>query len=229
VVSRFVRRVRMASGAVAVEVVTRRGRQVEKVEHVGSAHTDGELALLVAAAEERLRPGQDVLDLGDLLVVATRMDEVADWTVGDPDALVPAESPTPSPGGRPAVVAGGGRVVGTSAMLLWDALTSAYSCLGFDVLADDGFWAMVLARIVEPTSKAEVVRVLGEVGAPAPSLRTLFGSLARAQTGDYRGRLAKACLAHSASTTGTGALVLYDVTTLHFAGTRRRRPAQGRR
>jgi hypothetical protein len=39
--------------------------------------------------------------------------------------------------------------------LLWAVLTSAYARLGFDVLGDDGFRAMVLARIVEPTSKAE--------------------------------------------------------------------------
>ena len=37
------RKVRTASGAVAVQVVTRRGRQVERIEHVGSAHTDAEL------------------------------------------------------------------------------------------------------------------------------------------------------------------------------------------
>jgi hypothetical protein len=82
VVSRFVRKVRTASGAVAVQVVTRRGRQVERIEHVGSAHTDAELALLLAAARERLSPGQDVLELGDLPVVPARMDEVADWAGG---------------------------------------------------------------------------------------------------------------------------------------------------
>jgi len=80
VVSRFVRKVRTASGAVAVQVVTRRGRQVEQVEHVGSAHSDAELALLLSAARERLSPGQDVLDLGDLPVVPARIDDVADWT-----------------------------------------------------------------------------------------------------------------------------------------------------
>jgi hypothetical protein len=55
VVSRFVRKVRTASGAVAVQVVTRRDRRVE---HVGSAHSDAELALLLAAARERWSPGQ---------------------------------------------------------------------------------------------------------------------------------------------------------------------------
>jgi len=213
VVSRFVRKVRTASGAVAVQVVTRRGRQVEQVEHVGSAHTDAELALLVTAARERLSPGQDGLDLGDLPVVAVRMDDVADWTT--PQVL--SGSQAAPAGGRPVVVAGGGRVVGTSAVLLWEVLTSAYTRLGFDVLADEGFRAMVLARIVEPTSKAEAVRVLGEIGAPAPSLRTMFRSLARCQVRDYRDLVSKACLAHSARTTGTGALVLYDVTVRHEA------------
>ncbi|WP_029663160.1 IS1634 family transposase [Cellulomonas sp. KRMCY2] len=212
-VSRFVRKVRTASGAVAVQIVTRRGRQVEQVEHVGSAYTDAELALLLTAARERLSPGQDVLDLGDLPVVAVRMDDVADWTT---EATLPLEPATAMPGGRPASVAAGGRVVGTSADLLWKVLTSAYARLGFDVLGDDGFRAMVLARIVEPTSKAEVVRVLDEIGAPAVGLRTLFRSLARCQEQDYRGQLATAAWAHSVHTGGTAALVLYDVTTLHF-------------
>ena len=88
--------------------------------------------------------------------------------------------------------------------------------MGFDVLDDDGFRAMVLARIVEPTSKAEVVRVLDEIGAPAVSLRTLFRSLARSQARDYRGQLSAAAWAHSVRASGTAALVLYDVTTLHF-------------
>ena len=202
------RKVRTTSGAVAVQVVTRRGRQVERIEHVGSAHTDAELALLLAAARERLSPDQDTLDLGDLPVVPARMDEVADWT-GEPELPLPAAAA----GGRPAAVAVGGRVVGTSADLLWAVLTSAYARLGFDVLGDDGFRAMVLARIVEPTSKAEVVRVLDEIGAPAVSRRTLFRSLAR----DYRGQLATAAWAHSVRTSGTAALVLYDVTVRHEA------------
>src|SRR5271169_5354731 len=100
VVSRFVRKARTASGAVAVQVVTRRGRQVERVEHVGSAHTDAELALLLAAARERLSPGQGVLDLGDLPVVPARMEEVADWT-GEPELpRRPAASAAGGVGGR---------------------------------------------------------------------------------------------------------------------------------
>jgi hypothetical protein len=141
------------------------------------------------------------------------MDEVADWT-GEPE--LPVQPAKPAGGGRPASVAAGGRVVGTSADLLWAVLTSAYARLGFDVLGDVGFRAMVLARIVEPTSKAEVVRVLDEIGAPAVSLRTLLRSLARSQARDCRGQLATAAWAHSVRTSGTAALVFYDVTTLHF-------------
>ena len=77
------------------------------------------------------------------------MDEVADWT-GKPES--PVQPAKPAAGGRRALVAAGGRVVGTSADLLWAVLTGAYAQLGFDVLGDDGFRAMVLARIVEPTS-----------------------------------------------------------------------------
>ena len=118
-VSRFVRKVRTASGAVAVQVVTRRGQLVERIEHAGSAHTDAELALLLAAARERLSPGQDVLDLGDLPVVPARMGEVADWT-GAPE--LPGRPAKPAAGGRPAFAAAGGRVAGTSADLLWGGL-----------------------------------------------------------------------------------------------------------
>ncbi|TDE95079.1 IS1634 family transposase [Occultella glacieicola] len=52
--------------------------------------------------------------------------------------------------------------------------------------------------------------------APAPHLNTLYNSLKRSRERDYRDMLATACLAHSARTTGTAALIMYDVTTLHF-------------
>ena len=109
-VSRFVRKVRTASGAVAVQVVTRRGRQVEGIEHVGSAHSDAALALLLVAARERLAAGQEVLDLGEIAEIPPQMAEVADWTA-------PRELPLQA-GGRPVSVAAGGRVVATSADLM---------------------------------------------------------------------------------------------------------------
>lgn len=106
-------------------------------------------------------------------------------------------------------------MVGTSALTLWNVLIDAYARLGFDTLADEAFRAMVCARVIEPTSKADTVRVLTEIGAPAPAVRTLFRALARCEDRDYRATLATACLAH-VTRGGALGLVLYDVTTLHF-------------
>jgi hypothetical protein len=215
--SRFVRKVRTASGAVAVQVVSKTGGTVVGIEHVGSAHTDAELALLLRAARERLLPGQGELELGPLPETAARVDEVADWTRPSGGQLELDEPDERSRrGGRPAAVAGGGRVVGTASLTLWSTLADAYERLRFDALGDDAFKALVLARIIEPTSKADTMRVLADIGVPAPSLRTIFRCLARSIERGYRDRLAKACLAHSVRTSGAAALVLYDVTTLHW-------------
>ena len=122
-----------------------------------------------------------------------------------------------SAGGRPRSVVAGGRVVDTAAQVLWQVLMGAYEQLGFDVIDDEAFRALVLARIVEPVSKADSLRVLAELGVPGPSLRTVFRSLQRCVERDYRGMLAKAALARSAATAaGRASLVLYDCTTLYF-------------
>ncbi|HLR27827.1 MAG TPA: hypothetical protein VK086_03965 [Ruania sp.] len=207
--SRFVRKVRTASGAVAVQVVTRQGRQVVDVAHVGSAQTDADLELLLQAAEEQLRPGQEALDLGPLERTGRYMGDVADWTGTEPE-----QPEVHVPTGRPRVVAGGGQVLRTSALVLWEAPAVAYRDPGFGAVEDAAFRALVLARIIEPTSKADTVRVLNEVGVSPPALNTIYRSLQRCQTQDYRGTLAKACLAHSARTSGRAVFIMYDVTTL---------------
>ena len=211
------RKVRTASGAVAVQVVTKdRGRLVE-VDHVGSGHTDAELALLLEVAGERLRPGQDALDLGPLSQAEVRVSDVADFTA--PRRLnLGGAGGWEDGAGRPRMVAGGGRVVSTGSLLLWQVLADAYAGLGFDAVGDETFKKLVLARIIEPTSKADTIRVLGEVGVLAPALRTIFRALGRCIARDYRDTLARACLAHSARTTGRAAMVLYDCTTLYFEG-----------
>jgi hypothetical protein len=65
--------VRTASGAVAVQLVVKDHGEVVDIEHVGSAHTDADLALLLAAARERLQPGQQALDLGQLAAEPARV------------------------------------------------------------------------------------------------------------------------------------------------------------
>lgn len=225
-VSRFVRRVRTASGSVAVQVVTRQGRAVIAIDHVGSARTDADLALLLAAAQERLRPGQEALDLDDVDMTPASLSETADWTRSSssssgedallPAAEAPASAASPGPGVRRAKVSTRGQVVSTSSLLLWDVLARAYTELGFDALADNAFRAMVLARIVEPASKADTLRVLEEIGVACPTVRTLFRSLKRCQERDYRGRLSTACVSFSSAHGGLASLIMYDCTTLHF-------------
>lgn len=194
-----------------MQILTRQGRQVVDVDHVGSAHTDADLELLLQVAQDRLCAGQESLDLGPLERIGARMSDVADWTTSGPEPL-----PVEPASGRPRVVGGGAQVLGTSALLLWEVLAGAYTKLGFDAVGDEAFKALVLARIVEPTSKADTVRVLDEVGVSAPALNTIYRCLQRCQERDYRGQLATACLAHSTRTTGKAAFIMYDVTTLHF-------------
>jgi hypothetical protein len=218
VVSRFVRKVRTASGAVAVQVVTKAHGEILELEHVGSAHTDAELALLLRAARERVHPGQDGLDLGPLQEALIKTDDVADWTRAPAAELPLAAAAGPAErSSRRSLVAGGGRVVGTSSLLLWNVLAEAYGRLGFDAIGDEAFKDLVLGRIIEPTSKADTLRVLSDIGVLAPSLRTVFRALARCIDRDYRGTVATACLAHSAKTpAGQASLVNYHCTTLYF-------------
>ncbi|ASR01220.1 Transposase DDE domain protein [Gordonia rubripertincta] len=62
----FVRTVKTASGATAVQIVHSNRRGARDIEHIGSAHNEQELAALKAAAAERLAAGQQQLDLGVL-------------------------------------------------------------------------------------------------------------------------------------------------------------------
>lgn len=178
----FVRRVKTASGATAVQIVHKRGRRVLGIEHIGSAHTEDELAVLLQLAEERRHAGQLALDLGD----------------------------------------GGGAEAGTSAvvertssLILWEVLTGIYDALGLDRLGDATFRALVLARVIEPTSKLDTVRVLTEIGVPSPHRVTFMRCLKRVVERDYRAVVAQACHRHATRATSL-AVVLYDVTTLHF-------------
>ncbi|WP_197687622.1 MULTISPECIES: hypothetical protein [unclassified Nocardioides] len=108
-----------------------------------------------------------------------------------------------------------GLITSERSALLWQVLTEAYTRLGFDAIADEAFAQLVLARIIEPTSKADSVRVPNEIGVAPASLRTMFRALQRAQARlprPDRHRL----LHPRPQQRGEVSLVLYDVTTLHF-------------
>lgn len=188
-VASYIRKVPTASGAQAVQIVHKQGRRVVGVDHIGSAHDEAQLALLMEIAKQKLHAGQGVLDLSG------------------------------STHRRQAAGTGPSRAVirSSRSQLLWEVLTEAYARLGFEAVGDDAFRALVLGRIVEPTSKADTVRVLEELGVPSPALRTLFRALGRCIERDYRDRIAKACVGFSANTeAGKASLILYDCTTLYF-------------
>ncbi len=83
----------------------------------------------------------------------------------------------------------------TSSELLWRVLTDAYARLGFDQIDDEVCAWLVAARMIEPTSKLDTLRVLGELGLPVPHLNTLYNCLRRCVERDYRSRVATACWA----------------------------------
>jgi hypothetical protein len=178
----YVRTVKTASGAAAVQIVHSSRRGARDIEHIGSAHNEQELELLKAAARQRLAAGQGELDLG--------LDTGA----------------------------GGGPLPITSSRMghLWDALARAYEVLGFESATDgdEVFRALVLARIIEPTSKLDSLRVLDEAGIDSPSYPTLKRRLPVFAAERWRQALAAACAAHARL--GPASLVLYDVSTLYF-------------
>jgi len=59
----YVRTVRTASGATAVQIVYSMRRGSRRIEHLGSGHDEAEVEALKAAARQRLVQGQAVLDL----------------------------------------------------------------------------------------------------------------------------------------------------------------------
>jgi hypothetical protein len=178
----YVRTVRTASGATAVQLVWSSRRGARQIEHLGSAHDEAELAALKQVGAERIAAGQQALDL-DLGAVA---------------GTGPLE------------------IVSSRAGFLWDALCRAYDALGFDTAAggDEVFRALVLARIIEPTSKLDSLRVLEETGVRAPSYRTVTRRLPAYANPLWRKGISTACAAQAAL--GPASLVLYDVSTLYF-------------
>jgi Transposase DDE domain len=178
----YVRTVKTASGATAVQIVYSSHRGSRQIEHLGSAHDGAGLELLKAAARQKLAAGQGELDLG-----------------------------------LEAGVPGGPLPITSSRMgCLLDALSHAYGALGFTSAAsgDAVFRDLVLARIIEPVSKLDSLRVLEEAGLTPASYPTVNRRLAVYARDSWRQRLSAACAAHAGL--GPASLVLYDVSTLYF-------------
>jgi hypothetical protein len=180
-VSPYLRTVKTTSGTTAVQIVHSSRRGSRDIEHIGSAHDDVELELLRAAARQRLAAGQGELDLGL-------------------EVTEPARRGT-----------GGGPLPITSSRMgcLLDSHERAYRVLGFEDATggDEVFAQLVLARIIEPVSKLDSLRVLEKAGAAAASYRTVTRRLRVYAREAWRQKLSAACAAHAglgpASPTGT--------------------------
>jgi len=98
--------------------------------------------------------------------------------------------------------------------LLWNTLQDQYEKIGFNRLKDEVFKALCLARIVEPTSKIDALRILSDLGVDSIDQNKLYRSLAKAATLDYRKAISQVCFEYVGS--NNLSLVLYDVTTLYF-------------
>jgi hypothetical protein len=72
----------------------------------------------------------------------------------------------------------------------------------------------VIARIIEPSSKLDTIRILDELGLKPPSHTGIHRCLNRVAGADYRDRLSEACVTFRGVEQLT--LVLHDVTTLFF-------------
>jgi len=182
------------------------GRQ-RVVAHVGSAHTEAELGILLARADEMLEEEgrQGALDLG----------------IEPPARAVKLLGPPREPvlfdlepaGG--AAVTGPAVVISTASALLFDVLAGVFADLGFGALGDSVFRDLVIARVVEPTSLLDTGRVLTGLGRRPASYATVRRTLARCASGKYRDQVAALCFTQ-AMATGDVSLCLYDVTTLYF-------------
>ena len=124
----YLREVRTDSGTTAVQIVSNSGGVRRIVEHLGSAHDETEVAALLEAGQHKIAAwqGQGMLDLESL----------------DPAA------------GRTGLV--DARVVSKRSSSLWDVLHRAYTHLGLGdgTGSNRAFEQMVLARLIEPSSKA---------------------------------------------------------------------------
>ena len=180
----YVRTVKTAFGRDCLQIVWSSRRGSQDIEHLGSAHDDGELELLKAAVLQRLAAGQGELDLGLDTVVAGGPLPITSFRMG----------------------------------CLLDALDHAYRALGLDgaVGDDEVFRGLVLARIIEPASKLDSLRVLEEAGAAAPRRAAPYRTVLRRLPGyaeeAFRQELFAACAAHARL--GPASLVVCDVSAV---------------
>jgi hypothetical protein len=155
----FIRKVKTSSGATAVQIASKVKGRIVKVIHIGSAHTEEEIEVLMGLARQRLQ--------------------------GDQLQLFPEGGSSLRVGLRRSFSG-----------VLWNALRGQYQVLGFSTLEDEVFEALCIARIVEPTSKLDSLRVLADMGIGPFDRNKLYRSLARTADQEYRKKISQACFEH---------------------------------
>lgn len=182
--------VRTGSGASAVQVVWSYRGNRPQLTHIGSAHSDEQLAVLKLRARRLIDNGQLAFDLEGLEPVGHA---VASGSVSDP---LP--------------------VVEEKAVYLLQVIDAVFKDLGLDAATggDRVFYDLVAARIIEPGSKLASIQTLASVGVKSASYATIKRRLPTYATSQFRARLTRALA--SWARIGPGVLVLYDVTTLYF-------------
>lgn len=124
-----------------MQIVPKIHGQVEILEHLGTAHSDDEVAALTAVGWQKIEAitgRQHSFDLG------LEHDQIAGPGTADQ------------------------KVTGSASRILVDTIRACYNRLGFSTqVVDKAFFQMVLARLVEPTSKRDSLRVLTELGVDA--------------------------------------------------------------
>jgi len=173
----FIRKVPTKSGATAVQVVYKHGRNVVGVKHIGSAHNKTELDILLVHAKKVKNAGQLELDI---------------FSGKEPELYLER----------------------SYSGILWEALDREYRRIGLECIDDEVFKQLVLARIIEPTSKLDTIRVLEGLGLEASSNSSIHRCLRRINDNSYRDIISSKCFEYAAPSALT--LVLYDVTTLYF-------------
>jgi len=161
-----------------VQVVFKNGRKISKIVHLGTAHNQIELNLLLDKAKQaQLIPDQQTL-FSD--------------PVTKPELFLES----------------------TTSKLLYNLILKTYHALGFEGLQDEIFKQLVIARIVEPVSKLDSIRVLKELGIDDVSKNKIERTMTSIKEKDYRKLISALCRQNRKI--NEYSILLYDVTTLYF-------------
>ena len=97
---------------------------------------------------------------------------------------------------------------------LWQTLSQLYDSLGFSGIPNTIFRQLVIARIIEPSSKLDTVRIIREFGIAPPSNTAIHRCLDKTVANNWRQLAESTCFKLVGPSTLS--LILYDVTTLYF-------------